>query len=74
MVEENDMISSVLELEDMPVREIMTPLVDVVAVATSDTLLDMRNLWKEHQVTGASAGGGTVRGDAVGTVGESEDS
>jgi len=49
MVEENDMISSVLELEDMPVREIMTPLVDVVAVATSDTLLDMRNLWKEHQ-------------------------
>ena len=44
------MISSVLELEDMPVREIMTPLVDVVAINEKKTLVDMKDLWLKHQV------------------------
>jgi len=49
MMEENEMIASVLELEDMPVRDIMTPLVDVVAIDESQTLSDMKELWLTHQ-------------------------
>ncbi|GBG76546.1 hypothetical protein CBR_g22294 [Chara braunii] len=47
--EEQDMIENVLELEDTPAREVMTPLVDVVAIDSEATLMDLRNLWVKHK-------------------------
>ncbi|XP_062169327.1 DUF21 domain-containing protein At1g55930, chloroplastic-like [Alnus glutinosa] len=47
--EEQDMIENVLEIKDTHVREVMTPLVDVVAIDTSATLVDFHNLWVTHQ-------------------------
>ncbi|KAK9151314.1 hypothetical protein Syun_009623 [Stephania yunnanensis] len=47
--EEQDMIENVLEIKDTHVREVMTPLVDVVAIDSSATLIDFHNLWVTHQ-------------------------
>ncbi|XP_024386598.1 DUF21 domain-containing protein At1g55930, chloroplastic [Physcomitrium patens] len=47
--EEQDMIENVLEIKDTYVREVMTPLVDVVAIDSAATLLEFRNLWVKHQ-------------------------
>ena len=43
------MIENVLEIKDTHVREVMTPLVDVVAIDASSTLIDFHNLWLTHQ-------------------------
>jgi CBS domain containing-hemolysin-like protein len=43
------MIENVLEIKDTLVREVMTPLVDVVAIDATATLIDFRNLWETHQ-------------------------
>lgn len=47
--EEQDMIENVLEIKDTHVREVMTPLIDVVAIDGSATLVDFHNLWVTHQ-------------------------
>ncbi|KHG18152.1 DUF21 domain-containing protein, chloroplastic [Gossypium arboreum] len=47
--EEQDMIENVLEIKDTHVREVMTPLVDVVAIDASSTLVEFHNLWLTHQ-------------------------
>ncbi|CAK7324536.1 unnamed protein product [Dovyalis caffra] len=47
--EEQDMIENVLEIKDTHVREVMTPLVDVVAIDASATLVDFHKLWLTHQ-------------------------
>lgn len=44
-----DMIENVLEIKDTHVKEVMTPLVDVVAVDSSATLIDFHHLWVTHQ-------------------------
>lgn len=43
------MIENVLEIKDTHVREVMTPLIDVVAIDGSATLVDFHNLWVTHQ-------------------------
>ncbi|MBA0823110.1 hypothetical protein Goarm_019863 [Gossypium armourianum] len=43
------MIENVLEIKDTHVREVMTPLVDVVAIDASSTLVEFHNLWLTHQ-------------------------
>ncbi|XP_062017449.1 putative DUF21 domain-containing protein At3g13070, chloroplastic [Rosa rugosa] len=43
------MIENVLEIKDTHVREVMTPLVDVVAIDASATLIDFHDLWVTHQ-------------------------
>ncbi|KAL3687311.1 hypothetical protein R1sor_013620 [Riccia sorocarpa] len=47
--EEQDMIENVLEIKDTYVREVMTPLVDVVAIDAAASLMQFRNLWVKHQ-------------------------
>ncbi|TXG67650.1 hypothetical protein EZV62_008925 [Acer yangbiense] len=47
--EEQDMIENVLEIKDTHVREVMTPLVDVVAIDAGASLVDFHNLWVTHQ-------------------------
>ncbi|XP_010905225.1 putative DUF21 domain-containing protein At3g13070, chloroplastic [Elaeis guineensis] len=47
--EEQDMIENVLEIKDTHVREVMTPLVDVVAIGASAKLVDFQKLWETHQ-------------------------
>ncbi|XP_073122633.1 putative DUF21 domain-containing protein At3g13070, chloroplastic [Henckelia pumila] len=47
--EEQDMIENVLEIKETHVREVMTPLVDVVAINASATLVDFHNSWVDHQ-------------------------
>ncbi|CAA7027417.1 unnamed protein product [Microthlaspi erraticum] len=47
--EEQDMIENVLEIKDTHVREVMTPLVDVVAIDGSGSLVDFHNFWVTHQ-------------------------
>ncbi|KAJ4981717.1 hypothetical protein NE237_032554 [Protea cynaroides] len=47
--EEQDMIENVLEIKDTHVREVMTPLVDVVAIDASASLIEFHNLWVTHQ-------------------------
>uniref|UniRef100_A0A2N9EG07 CNNM transmembrane domain-containing protein n=1 Tax=Fagus sylvatica TaxID=28930 RepID=A0A2N9EG07_FAGSY len=42
--EEQDMIDNVLEIKDTHVREVMTPLVDVVAIDASAILIDFHTL------------------------------
>lgn len=46
---EQDMIEDVLELKDTRVREVMTPLVDVVAIDNNATLDQLRETWVEHK-------------------------
>lgn len=43
------MIENVLEIKDTHVREVMTPLVDVVAIDASSSLVDFHHLWVTHQ-------------------------
>lgn len=43
------MIENVLEIKDTHVREVMTPLVDVVAIDASASLVDFHNQWVDHQ-------------------------
>lgn len=47
--DEQDMIENVLEIKDTHVREVMTPLVDVVAIDGTATLIDFKNLWETHR-------------------------
>ncbi|KAK3031986.1 hypothetical protein RJ639_036191 [Escallonia herrerae] len=47
--EEQDMIENVLEIKDTHVREVMTPLIDVVAIDAGATLIDFHHLWLTHQ-------------------------
>ncbi|XP_051129138.1 putative DUF21 domain-containing protein At3g13070, chloroplastic isoform X2 [Andrographis paniculata] len=47
--EEQDMIENVLEIKDTHVREVMTPLIDVVAIDANATLVDFHNSWVDHQ-------------------------
>ncbi|KAL6599538.1 hypothetical protein ACP70R_045675 [Stipagrostis hirtigluma subsp. patula] len=47
--DEQDMIENVLEIKDTYVREVMTPLVDVVAIDATATLIDFKNIWETHQ-------------------------
>ncbi|XP_078430117.1 putative DUF21 domain-containing protein At3g13070, chloroplastic [Wolffia australiana] len=47
--EEQDMIENVLEIKDTYVREVMTPLVDVVAIDSGAKLIDFQKLWVTHQ-------------------------
>lgn len=49
LLSSQDMIENVLEIKDTHVREVMTPLVDVVAIDGSATLIDFHNLWLTHQ-------------------------
>lgn len=44
-----DMIENVLEIKDTHVREVMTPLVDVVAIDAGASLIDFHTLWVTHQ-------------------------
>ncbi|KAH1039755.1 hypothetical protein J1N35_041498 [Gossypium stocksii] len=44
-----DMIKNVLEIKDTHVREVMTPLIDVVAIDASSNLVKFHNLWLTHQ-------------------------
>ncbi|KAL9229999.1 hypothetical protein vseg_005403 [Gypsophila vaccaria] len=47
--EEQDMIENVLEIKDTHVREVMTPLVDVVAIDASASLVEFHDSWVTHQ-------------------------
>ncbi|XP_013668257.1 putative DUF21 domain-containing protein At3g13070, chloroplastic [Brassica napus] len=47
--EEQDMIENVLEIKDTHVREVMTPLIDVVAIDASGSLVDFHSMWVTHQ-------------------------
>ncbi|GMJ11549.1 hypothetical protein like AT1G55930 [Hibiscus trionum] len=47
--EEQDMIENVLEIKDTHVREVMTPLIDVVAIDASSTLVEFHNLWLNQE-------------------------
>eukprot|EP00252_Welwitschia_mirabilis_P022246 TRINITY_DN5976_c0_g2_i1.p1 TRINITY_DN5976_c0_g2~~TRINITY_DN5976_c0_g2_i1.p1 ORF type:complete len:762 (+),score=150.73 TRINITY_DN5976_c0_g2_i1:161-2446(+) len=47
--EEQDMIENVLDFKETHVREVMTPLVDVVAIDCRATLMEFRSLWEIHQ-------------------------
>ncbi|GKV51878.1 hypothetical protein SLEP1_g58499 [Rubroshorea leprosula] len=49
--EEQDMIENVLEIKDTHVREVKTPLVDMVAIDASATLVDFQHLWVTHKGT-----------------------
>ncbi|GKV38479.1 hypothetical protein SLEP1_g46390 [Rubroshorea leprosula] len=44
-----DMIETALEIKDTHVREAITPLVNVVAIDASATLVDFHHLWVTHQ-------------------------
>lgn len=43
------MIENVLEIKDTHVREVMTPLVDLVAIDSGASLLDFHKLLATHQ-------------------------
>jgi len=47
--QEEEMIHSILELEETPVREIMTPRVEMVAIEAEATLEDFLHLFREHR-------------------------
>ncbi|TBH21022.1 hemolysin family protein [Thermus thermamylovorans] len=47
--QEEEMIHSILELEETPVREIMTPRVEMVALEAGATLEDFLHLFREHR-------------------------
>ncbi|XP_057433514.1 putative DUF21 domain-containing protein At3g13070, chloroplastic [Lotus japonicus] len=46
--EEQDMIENVLEIKETQVREVMTPLVDVVAIDATASFVDFQILWTKH--------------------------
>jgi CBS domain containing-hemolysin-like protein len=43
------MIQNVLDMGETPVREVMTPLVNVVGVEKHASLQDLRNLYRKHK-------------------------
>ena len=43
------MIENVLEIKDTHVREVMTPLIDVVAIDSGAKLIEFQKLWVTHQ-------------------------
>lgn len=43
------MIENVLEIKDTHVKEVMTPLIDVVAIDASAKLIDFQKQWETHQ-------------------------
>ena len=47
--QEEEMIHSILELEETPVREIMTPRVEMVAIEAEASLKDFLHLFREHR-------------------------
>jgi CBS domain containing-hemolysin-like protein len=47
--QEEEMIHSLLELEETPVREIMTPRVEMVAIEAEASLEDFLHLFREHR-------------------------
>ncbi|XP_068669112.1 putative DUF21 domain-containing protein At3g13070, chloroplastic [Aristolochia californica] len=47
--EDQDMIENVLEIKDTDVKEVMTPLVDVIAIDASADLIDFYELLVAHQ-------------------------
>ncbi len=47
--QEEEMIHSILELEETPVREIMTPRVEMVAIEDEATLEDLLALYREYR-------------------------
>jgi CBS domain containing-hemolysin-like protein len=47
--QEEEMIHSILELEETPVREIMTPRVEMVAIEAEASLEDFLHLFREHR-------------------------
>ncbi len=49
--EEGELIHHILELEETPVREIMTPRVDMVAIEAQATLEEFLALFREHRYT-----------------------
>ncbi|GLT40212.1 hypothetical protein SLA2020_143650 [Shorea laevis] len=44
-----DLIETALEIKDTHVREAITPLVNVVAIDASATLVDFHHLWVTHE-------------------------
>mmetsp|Transcript_12937 Transcript_12937/g.48354 ORF Transcript_12937/g.48354 Transcript_12937/m.48354 type:complete len:751 (+) Transcript_12937:167-2419(+) len=48
-VGEQEMIQNVLDMGETPVREVMTPLVNVVGVEKHASLQDLRNLYRKHK-------------------------
>ncbi len=46
---EEEMIKGVIDLEETVVREVMTPRVDMIAIAEDDTLQDLLERNKDHQ-------------------------
>ncbi|KAJ0444815.1 hypothetical protein HanIR_Chr16g0835941 [Helianthus annuus] len=49
-----DMIENVLEIKDTHVKEVMTPLVDVVAIDSTATLVDFHHLWRVDNIVGVA--------------------
>ena len=45
---EQEMIKSIIDLEETVVREVMTPRVDVIAIQTEATMVDLLNATTEH--------------------------
>jgi CBS domain containing-hemolysin-like protein len=50
-----DMIEAVLEMDDTTVKEVMTALVDVEAIESKATLMELRDLWIQHQYSRSAA-------------------
>jgi CBS domain containing-hemolysin-like protein len=46
---EKEMIQNVLDMSETPVREVMTPLVRVVGVEQSTSLVELQNIWRTHR-------------------------
>jgi len=47
--EERDMIENVLKLQETSVRQVITPLVEVVAIARDASLFDLRVMWRKYR-------------------------
>ena len=46
---EKEMIQNVLDMSETPVREVMTPLVRVVGVEQSTSLVELQKIWRTHR-------------------------
>jgi CBS domain containing-hemolysin-like protein len=49
---EKEMIQNVLDMSETPVREVMTPLVRVVGVEQSTSLVELQKIWRTHRFSG----------------------
>lgn len=47
--EERDMIENVLKLQETSVRQVITPLVEVVAIVRDASLHDLRDMWRKYR-------------------------